>query len=208
MRLRFSHFAWMLAAVWLTVPGSFAQRPHPQQQQKNRNAAQDEQKSQEDDARALAGLPPKWAEKLQEMPPEDQERFLKNNARFKQLPPQRQAQIRQRLQHWNSLSPEQREAVRDRQRVWEQMSPEQHEYIRNTLLPEWQQLPDERKQMIRDRLHLLHDMNPAERAQKLQDPQFLQGLAPHEQDMLRNMNSLENPAPAGAAAGSLPLGKP
>ncbi len=203
MRPRFPHLAWLFAVLLLAAPAGFAQRGR-QQRPKNRSARQNQPKSQEDEARAFAGLPPKWAEKLQEMPPEEQDRFLKNNARFKNLPPQRQAQIRDRLQRWNSLAPDQREALRDRQRVWQQMSPQQHDYIRKSLLPEWQQLPDERKQMIRDRLHVLHDLNPAERTQKLQDPQFLQGLAPNEQDLLRNMNSLENPAPAGAVPGAKP----
>ena len=57
---------------------------------------------------ARAGLPPRWVERLQGMTPEEQEKFLSNNARFRSLPPEQQARIRQRLQNWNHLSPEQR----------------------------------------------------------------------------------------------------
>ena len=63
-------------------------------------------------ARNMEGLPPKWVENLRDMPPEDQERFMQNNERFKSLPPQRQEQIRQNLQRWNSLTPEQQDVLK------------------------------------------------------------------------------------------------
>src|SRR5579872_4615378 len=83
------------------------------------------------DGRALAGLPPKWTEKLQDMSPGEQDRFMHNNERFKSLPPKQQAQIRQRLQQWNRLLPDEREVMRDREQAWERMSPEQRQYVRN-----------------------------------------------------------------------------
>jgi len=52
-------------------------------------------KKGEPNARAMEGLPPKWIEKLRDMPPEQQQRFMENNEQFQKLPPERQQQIRQ-----------------------------------------------------------------------------------------------------------------
>jgi hypothetical protein len=141
----------------------------------------------------MEGLPPKWVEYLRDMPPEDQERFMQNNERFKSLPPQRQEQIRQNLQRWNSLTPEQQQAARTREQTLEQMTPEQRQYVRNTLLPRWQSMPIERRMAVRRHLALLRSMTPAEQQAALNDPRFVQGLNPDEQSMLRELNSLRNP---------------
>jgi Protein of unknown function (DUF3106) len=143
--------------------------------------------------RAMAGLPPKWLDRMRDMSPEEQERFLRNNQRFQALPPERQEQIRRNLQKWNRLSPEERNAIRDRERILEQMSPEQRRYVRSSLLPRWQQLPVERRQAIRGRLRVLQGMTPSEREAALNDPRFMQGLSPDEQSLLRDLNSLRNP---------------
>jgi hypothetical protein len=143
-------------------------------------------------ARAVENLPPKWVEHLQEMSPEEQERFMNNNARFQNLPAQQKAQIHARLKHWNSLSPTERQAMRDREARWEQLSPEQRQHVRNDLLPRWQQLPQERKQLILGRLHVLHGMSESERQTKVIDEQFLRGLNPNERQILRDLNTLRN----------------
>jgi hypothetical protein len=140
--------------------------------------------------RRMMGLPPKWVERLQDMPPEQQERFMRNNERFNSLPPEQQDQIRRRLQIWNNLSPDQREEIRERQQVWEQMTPEQQSYVRNQLLPRWQQLPPQRKAAILQHLRALHGLSDAVREARLIDPAFNQGMSPDEQHMLRDLAHL------------------
>jgi hypothetical protein len=88
---------------------------------------------------------PRVVERLQDMPPERQEKFLENNQRFQNLPPQQQAVIRRRLQAWNRLTPGQQQEFRARQLVWEQMTPQQQQEVRQNLLPRWQQLPPKQK---------------------------------------------------------------
>jgi len=146
--------------------------------------------AQQPNLRAQAGLPPKWLERLRDMTPEEQERFLQNNRRFQSLPPERQEQIRRNLEKWNGLTPEQREAARQRARALERMTPEQRQYVRNNLLPRWQQLPMARRQVIRNRLRQLQGMTPAERSAVLADPRFMRGLSPEEQSILRDLNAL------------------
>jgi len=121
-------------------------------------------------------LPPKAFERLEDMPPDRQEKFFQNNERFRNLPPDQQARIRQRLEAWNKLTPAQQQAFRERQRVWEQMTPDQRRQVQQTLLPRWRQLPPFRRQAIMQRLHQLRDLSEPERQSKLNDPSFVEGL--------------------------------
>jgi hypothetical protein len=140
--------------------------------------------------RRMMGLPPKWVERLQDMPPEQQERFMRNNERFNSLPPEQQEQIRRRLQVWNNLTPQQQQEIREREQVWEQLSPEQQDYVRNVLQPRWQQLPPVRKAVILQHLRALNNLSDADREARLNDPAFNQGLSPDEQRMLRDLAHL------------------
>jgi len=145
--------------------------------------------------RAMAGLPPKWVETLREMPPAEQERFLRNNRVFQNLPPLRQVQIRKNLENWNKLSPAERDSLRERAQILERMTPEQRQYLRNTLLPKWQEMPPERRQAINGRLRILQTMGSSAQEAALADPKFMQGLSPDEQSMLRDLNSFRNQPP-------------
>jgi hypothetical protein len=135
-------------------------------------------------------LPPRAIERLQDLPPDRQEKFLQNNQRFQNLPPGQQAQIRQRLGAWNRLTPAQQQDLRERQRVWEQMTPEQQREVRQSLLPRWQQLPPVRRQAILQRLHSLRDLSEPERQAKLDDPAFVEGLNPEDREMLGQLAHL------------------
>ena len=157
-------------------PVPLAQRPHPP-------------------TRQMLDLPPVWIERLQDMPPAQQERFLANNERFRSLPPQRQDQIRKRLQVWNSLTPDQRQALIERQLVWEQMTPAQQRYVRETLLPQWQGMPPPRRQLVLKKLRDMRDLDESQRNVKLNDPSFVSGLSPDEQHMLRDLATLRISGP-------------
>jgi hypothetical protein len=137
-----------------------------------------------------AGLPPAWLERLQDMPPGDQERFLNNNARFRNMTPEQQARIRQNLQQWNQLSPPQRQEMRNRQKVWASLTPQEREYVRDTILPRWQNMLPERKAVVSQRLRQLQGLDDAQRQAKLNDPAFVEGLNPDEQEMLRSLSRL------------------
>lgn len=143
--------------------------------------------------RGMEGLPSKWVEKLQDMPPAEQGRFLQNNQRFRNLPPQRQEQIRRNLARWNNLTPEQKQTARSAEEALERMTPQQRAYVRNTLLPKWQALPVARRQAIRQHLAMLSRLSPSTQQAALNDPKFMEGLSPDEQNVLRSLNSLRNP---------------
>ncbi|HTW65816.1 MAG TPA: DUF3106 domain-containing protein, partial [Bryobacteraceae bacterium] len=96
-----------------------AQRRAERQAERPPNAAPKGQPN----VRGMEGLPPKWIDDMRNMSPEEQERFMENDARFNNLPPARQEQIRKDLQDWNKKTPEQQEEIRQREAVLERMTP-------------------------------------------------------------------------------------
>jgi hypothetical protein len=140
--------------------------------------------------RRMLDMPPEWTERLQGMTPEQQEKFLNNNARFRNLPPQQQAQIRQRLQAFNRLTPDQQQEVMRNDRVWQQMTPAQQRYVRQTLLPAWRNMPPPRRQAVLAKLRDLRGLSDSERAARLNDEAFLGGLDPDQRQMVRDLSNL------------------
>ena len=138
----------------------------------------------------IADLPPEWIEQLQDMRPAEQERFLRNNARFRSLPAQQQAVIRRRLRVWNSLPLEQRQAMLERQQIWEQLPQDQRRQVRESLLPRWQSLPVARRQAIMAKLRELRGLDGPQRNAKLSDETFLGSLNADERQMLRDLSNL------------------
>jgi len=166
-------------------------KPNPNSGTTNPNHAADAKGP--GNARLPGNLPGPWVQKLGQMSPQEQERFLRNNQRFQNLPPQPKAKIRQNLQRWNNLSPEQKDRLRKNWDILRGMTPEQRQHYQNDVLPKWQQMPPGRKQVINGRLNALQDMTPEERQKAMNDPQFMHGLSPDEQSTLRDLNSLTSP---------------
>ena len=143
----------------------------------------------------VRNLPPVMQQRLRDMSPQEQERFLQNNQRFQSLPPERQAQIRRNLERWNNLSPAEKDRLSHAEQSWERMTPEQRQLYQSQILPKWEQMSPDRRQLINGRLHTLQGMTPAQRDAALNDARFMQGLTPDEQGVLRNLNSLRGPRP-------------
>ena len=150
-------------------------------------------------------VPPQFMERLRQMTPADQERFLNNHARFNNLPPERQEQIRQNLRHWNSLTPDQQREMRDREDRWGRMSPEQQRHIREEILPKWKNLDPARRQPIMRRLRALRGMTDEEREARLKDEAFLSGLSTEDREMLRELARLRIGGPQESPQDNPPL---
>jgi Protein of unknown function (DUF3106) len=194
MRAKRCQFAFLLAGLGLVgllaLPAQAQRRGLGEGGQRNRMGR----------AYAERGrVPPRWLERLRDMPPAEQERFLQNNMRFQSLPPERQAEIRSHLRQWNQLSPEQREALRRRARVWQRIPPEERQEIRREILPQWRQMSPDRRRLVVQRLRQLRQMDPQQRQRMLKDPAFMRGLHPDEQKILRKLSDLRlGPARAPA----------
>jgi uncharacterized protein DUF3106 len=171
--------------------GENTSKPNPNSAAANPNRPADAK--QQGNVHLPGNLPGPWVQKLGQMSPQEQERFLSNNQRFQNLPSEQQAKIRQNLQRWNNLSPAQKDQLRHSWETWKKLSLEQQEHYQNDVLPKWQQMPSGRKQLINGRLHALQDMTPEERQKAMNDPPFMHGLSPDEQSMLRDLNSFTSP---------------
>lgn len=189
---RFAQFGIAALAWALLTPGAslFAQKGRPRMERPAERPPAER-------AAPRANIPPGWVEQLRQMPPADQEKFLNNNERFRSLPPQQQTQIRQRLKVWNNLTPAQRQTLLQRERVLAQMTPEQRRYVQQTLLPEWQNLPPASRQVVLGKLRDLRDLNDSDRAAKLDDESFVNGLSPDERQVLRDLSNLRVGPPPG-----------
>jgi hypothetical protein len=202
------------AAATLLAPAASAQRglrqgkhrqEPPPKPQKQKQQQQKQQQGQVNGAsqpagkaapQAGTGVPPQWMERLQQMTPAEQERFLQNNQRFRDLPPGQQAQIRERLKAWQQLTPDERRTLRERAKVWENMPPEQRQRVRQQILPKWKQLTPDRRQDLRRRLASLNGLSEEERQAKLNDAKFMEGLNANEQGLLKDMSNLRvSPSP-------------
>jgi hypothetical protein len=169
-------------------PRVMAQRRAARQQQKQQKQIQKQENKP--GVRGALGMPSRWVEKLQEMSPEERERFMRNNARFQSLPPRQQEQIRRTLQRWDQMTPQQRDAFRNREQILERMTPEERQEVVNDLAPRWKNLPPDRRELLSGRLRVLRGMTPEQREQELNDPQFMRGLDANEQDLLRKVSNL------------------
>jgi Protein of unknown function (DUF3106) len=207
-------FASLLVVCSLSLPavaqkGKSGSAAPPAQNNKNtqNNNSQHGQTNNQDNKpanlREAATLPPKFIEKLQDMSPEQRERFMQNNERFKNMSPQRQAEIRQVLQNWNNMTPQQRIQWREQQHVIESMTPAEQRYIRQEMLPQLRAMAPAQRQFLRQHVRQLEGLNDSDRDAKLHDPAFLQGLSPDEQKMLPYLTRLHW---AGAEAPPPPPG--
>jgi hypothetical protein len=134
------------------------------------------------------------------MTPEQQERFMRNNERFRNMPPERQAQIRKNLQNWNSLTPAQRSVMRTRETAFEQMNPQERQYVQQEMRPAWRDMVPGQRRFMLLHLHELYGMSEPEARAKLGDPAFMQGMTAEQQKMLPYLYRLRVgmvPEPAG-----------
>ncbi len=108
----------------------------------------------------------------QRLSPEERQRVLQNQQRFRQL------------------SPQQQQDMRDRQHVWQQMTQQQRDHIKYEVLPNWRNLPPQRKKAIEQRLGVLQNMPEFARNQHLNDPNFTRGMSAEDRSMLRDLSHL------------------
>ena len=133
--------------------------------------------------------PPGFLQRLRDLPPDEQERVLQNNARFQRLPPERQEKVRENLRRWNSLSPRQKEVIRQREEILRNLSPEQRQELRS-IYPSYHQLPPDRQHQVMRAFTRLHELPPAQRARLLSSRAFREHFSPEEQQIIRRLAGL------------------
>lgn len=131
-----------------------------------------------------------WLRKNKDLPPQEQEKALRNDPAFKQLPPERQERLVERLRDFNSRPPEQRQRILDRMEAFEHLPQSQRQQVRS-LYGQMRELPDDRRVAVRQAVRQLSGMSPAERERMLNSPQFQRRFSPQEQNLVRGLAQLE-----------------
>lgn len=133
--------------------------------------------------------PPNFFRRLRNLPPDQQDGILRNDAQFHSLPPARQAQIRRNLSRWNSLTPRQKQVIRQREEIVRSLSPAQRKDLR-AVFPQYRRLKPQQQQQVMRAFRRLRDMPPQKRARFLNSPRFEQRFTPQQQQVLRGLNQL------------------
>jgi Protein of unknown function (DUF3106) len=111
-------------------------------------------------------------------------------ANQQRLSPEERQRVMQNQQRFRQLSPQQQQDMRDRSRVWQQMTPQQRDHIKNEVLPTWRTMPPQRQKAIEQRLGVLQNMPESARNQHLNDPNFTRGMSEEDRATLRDLSHL------------------
>lgn len=113
----------------------------------------------------------------------------RGNQQYRFSPEERQRVI-QNQQRFRQLTPQQQQDMRARSRVWQQMTPQQRDHIRNEVLPSWRNMPPTRQKAIEQRLGVLQNMPESARNRHLEDPNFTRGMSDEDRATLRDLSHL------------------
>ncbi len=131
-----------------------------------------------------------WLRKNQNLPPQEQEKALRNDPTFKQLPQEKQQRLMERLRDFNSRPPEQRQRILERMETFEHLPQPERQRLRS-FYGQMRDLPDDRRMAVRQAVRQLNGMSPAERERMLNSPQFQRRFSPQEQNLVRGLSQLE-----------------
>lgn len=148
-----------------------------------------------------------WLRKYQNVPPDQQEQALANDAEFQKLPAERQSRLKERLREFNAMTPEQRQRVLDRMETFEHLTPEQQERAR-ALFARFRNLPEARRQMVKRALRNLREMDAQQRSQVLGSEKFRSMFSADEMEVLKGMSEIAPPRPPEGPANREPAPPP
>ena len=134
------------------------------------------------------GAPRPWVDQMRSLTPQQRDQVLQNSRAFQNLSPDKQSKIRQQFNQWDKMTPQQRADQQIKEDNWRRMTPEQRDHIKNEVLPKWKQMPWDRQQVMKQKLGVLQNMPESARNQRLNDPNFTQGMSEDEKSMLKDLS--------------------
>lgn len=180
---------------------SAAQRPRDHQKRDNKPAAvapkrQVPQSPREPRSNRQAPQPMRqpgrhagqWLRDYKKLPPEQQQKALDNDPKFRSLPPQRQEQLRNRLERFNNLPPQQQQRIIRRMETWEHLTPGQKQQARE-VYSQIKDLPPGRRRAMHNAINALRAMPPEARQRALESGRFSH-YSPQEREMLNGISQL------------------
>ncbi len=130
-----------------------------------------------------------WLRKYMTLPPEQQEKQLRNDPGFRSLPPERQNHLLQRLREFNSRSPEQKAQILNRMETFEHMSPQQQQQARD-LFNQYRSLPEDQRNKVSQAYQRLRGLPPSARNDMLNSDEFRNNYTEQQRQLLRGMTDL------------------
>jgi Protein of unknown function (DUF3106) len=140
-----------------------------------------------------------WLREHRNLPVDQQEKLLESDPNFKRLPKNRQDTLKERLRKFASLPPQQQDRALQRMQFMASLSPEQRKEIRDAN-QQLQSLPPERRVMVHAAVRHLRQMDPQQRQQVLGSDRFRTTFSPQEQNILKQLASIEVDRPTTMAS--------
>jgi hypothetical protein len=147
-----------------------------------------------------------WLRQYKDLPPNEQDRALQNDAHFRSLPPAQQQQLRRQLRYFSSLPPPQQQHVLQLLRrgdIWNNLTPQQRQRALQ-VHQQLQMLPPDRQRTVRTAIRDLGAMPPDQREQVIDSERFRAMFSPQELGILREATRLPLAPPASGAAPAQP----
>ena len=138
---------------------------------------------------------PPFFDRLRNLPPEAQEKALRESERFQKLPQERQERLLDRLRRFQALPPEQRDMIEQRGAFFRQLTPEQRDKVREMYFKHWRTLPPERQKIVMEEFRKLREMSPDEKERYLARPEMEGRFNADERELLHELGSFPVPPP-------------
>jgi len=135
-------------------------------------------------------FPPRILNQLRNLRPEERERVLQNNPRFRELPPERKAQLMNRLNMLLEMNEDQRRDLDRRLSVFRNLSPEQRRKAREIYEHHWRTLAPDRRVAILEEFRNLRDMSAEDRVRRTGSDEYQTQFNTEERALLEELSSL------------------
>jgi hypothetical protein len=135
-------------------------------------------------------FPSRILNQLRNLKPDERERVLQNNPRFRELPPERKAQLLDRLNMLLEMDEDQRRDLDRRLSVFRNLTPEQRRRAREIYENHWRTLGPERRVAIMEEFRNLRDMSPEERDRRIDSSEYQNQFSLEERALLDELSSL------------------
>jgi hypothetical protein len=145
---------------------------------------------------------PQWFQQHQNLPPQAQQRALRNEPGFRRLPPAEQQRLSNRLRQLDAMPPAQRQRTLQRVEAWERLSPMQRQQVR-TAVQQVGRLPYPRQQALHQEFRDLCRMPPGQRQAVFNSAQFRNQFSNNERHMLKTLMSFQPYTPPRRAGNAM-----
>jgi len=131
-----------------------------------------------------------WLNAHRGVPPQDQERMLRNDPSFNRLPQGQQQRLMQQLNRVDQMPEAQRERRLARAENIERLSPQQRVQLQDSGR-RWTTLPPDRQAAMKSAFQDLRNVPPDQRSMVLNSARYQNAFSPEERGILSNLLSVE-----------------